>query len=36
VAVLDDVYHDHMTPGKLRKLITAVYKQDKEELQGDA
>ena len=36
VAVLDDVYHDHMTPGKLRKLITAFYKQDKEELQGDA
>jgi NADH:ubiquinone oxidoreductase subunit E len=33
VAMLDDVYHDHMTPGKLRKLITAVYKQDKEELE---
>lgn len=34
VAVLDDVYHDHMTPGKLRKLVTAAYKQDKEK--GDA
>ena len=33
VAVLDDVYHDHMTPGKLRKLITAVYKQDGEEVE---
>jgi len=30
VVVLDDVYHDHMTPGKLRKLVTAAYKQDKE------
>jgi NADH-quinone oxidoreductase subunit E len=36
VAVLDGVYHDHITPGKLRKLITAVYKQDKKELHDDA
>lgn len=34
VAVLDDVYHDHITPGKLRKLITSVCKRDKEK--GDA
>jgi len=30
VVVLDGIYHDHMTPGKLRKLVTAAYKQDKE------
>jgi len=30
VAVLDDVYHDHMSPGKLHKLIKAVHKQDSE------
>ena len=30
VVVLDDVYHDHITPSKLRRLVTAVYKQDKE------
>ena len=34
VAVLDGVYHDHMTPGKLRKLITTACKRDNEEL-GD-
>lgn len=28
VVVLDDVYHDHMTPNKLRKLITSVRKRD--------
>ena len=30
VVVLDGIYYDHMTPGKLRKLVTAAYKQDKE------
>lgn len=30
VIVLDGLYHDHMTSGKLRKLITAVRKQDEE------
>jgi NADH:ubiquinone oxidoreductase subunit E len=30
VVVLDGVYHDHMTPGKLRKLIAATRKQDEE------
>jgi NADH:ubiquinone oxidoreductase subunit E len=29
VAVLDGVYHDHITPGKLRKLINAVCRKDK-------
>lgn len=28
VVVLDGVYHDHMTSGKLRKLISAVRKRD--------
>jgi NADH:ubiquinone oxidoreductase subunit E len=31
VVVLDGVYHDHMTPGKLRKLIQSVRKTDAEE-----
>ena len=30
VAVLDYVYHDHMSPGKLHKLIKAVHRQDSE------
>ena len=30
VVVLDGVYHAHMTPGKLRKLIQSVREQDKE------
>ena len=30
VVVLDGVYHDHMTPGKLRKLVKDVCRQDKE------
>ena len=29
-AVLDGVYHDHMTPGKLRKLIQSVRRQESE------
>lgn len=33
VAVVDDVYHHHMTPNKLRRLITTVREQDKEEPQ---
>ncbi len=32
VAVLDDVYYDHLTPGKLRKLIAMVRKQDEEKI----
>ncbi len=36
VAVLDGVYHDHITSGKLRKMIAAIHKQDKKELQDDA
>jgi len=31
VVVLDDKYHHHMTPGKLRKLIESVHKDDREE-----
>ncbi len=30
VVVLDDVYHDHMTPGKLRKLIQLACEQESE------
>jgi NADH:ubiquinone oxidoreductase subunit E len=30
VALLDGVYHDHMTPNKLRKLIATVRAQDAE------
>ena len=30
VVVLDGVYHDHMTPGKLRKLIQSVREADQE------
>ena len=30
VVVLDGVYHDHMTPGKLRKLIQSVREADEE------
>jgi NADH:ubiquinone oxidoreductase subunit E len=31
VVVLDGVYHDHMTPGKLRKLIQSVRQADAEQ-----
>jgi NADH-quinone oxidoreductase subunit E len=31
VVVLDGVYHDHMTPGKLRKLIQSVRHADAEQ-----
>lgn len=31
VVVLDGVYHDHMTPGKLRKLIRSVRRQESQE-----
>ena len=34
VVVLDGVYHDHMSPGKLRGLIATTRKRDGEE--GDA
>ena len=30
VVVLNDVYHHHMTPAKLRKLIRAVRQADEE------
>ena len=30
VVVLDGVYHDHMTPGKLRKLIRSVRETEQE------
>jgi NADH:ubiquinone oxidoreductase subunit E len=30
VVVLDGVYHDHMTAGKLRQLISSVRRQEKE------
>ena len=30
IVVLDDVYHHHMTPGKLRKLIQSVCEQQSE------
>ena len=30
VVVLDGVYHDHMTPGKLRKLIASIREQERE------
>ena len=30
VVVLDGVYHDHMTPGKLRTLIQSVREQESE------
>lgn len=30
VVVLDGVYHDHMTPGKLRKLIQAIRNAEQE------
>ena len=36
VAMLDDVYHDHMTPGKLHKLINAVLSRDKERMKDHA
>ena len=35
VVILDGVYHDHITPGKLRKLIAKTRKQD-EEVMDDA
>lgn len=28
-------YHDHMSPGKLRKLIKSLYKADTEEISND-
>ena len=31
VVVLDGVYHHHMTPGKLRKLILSIRKAEQEE-----
>ncbi len=30
IVVLDGVYHDHMTPAKLRRLIKSVYKLEEE------
>ncbi len=30
IVVLDGVYHDHMTPSKLRRLILSVQKTEKE------
>ena len=30
IVVLDGVYHHHMTPAKLRRLIQSVYKAEKE------
>ncbi len=30
VVVLDGVYHDHMTPGKLRKLVQSVRERESE------
>jgi NADH-quinone oxidoreductase subunit E len=36
VAVLDGTYHDHMTPGKLRKLINATRARDKRRTKDDA
>jgi NADH-quinone oxidoreductase subunit E len=35
VVVVDGVCHDHVTPSKLRKLVTAIREQDKE-LRDDA
>lgn len=35
VVVLDGVYHDHMTPNKLRKLIAATRQQDAKEHRDD-
>ncbi len=32
VVVLDGVYHDHMTPGKLRELIASIRRQESEVL----
>ena len=32
IVVLDGVYYDHMTPGKLRKLIESTRRQDSEVL----
>ena len=36
VVVLDGAYHDHMTPGKLRKLVAAVREKDQKEMVTDA
>lgn len=30
IAVLDGIYHHHMTPSKLRRLIRSVTKAEKE------
>jgi NADH-quinone oxidoreductase subunit E len=35
VVVVDGVYTDHMTSSKMRKLVTAIREQDKEESQDD-
>ena len=35
VVVLDGIYHDHMTPNKLRKLIAATRQQDAKEHRDD-
>lgn len=35
IVVLDGVYHDHMTPAKIRKLIKSAYKLE-EETMSDA
>jgi len=36
VVVLDGTYHDHMTSGKLRKLVAAVREKDQKEMVTDA
>jgi len=35
VVVLDGVYHDHMTPGKLRALLETVRQREEEVVAGD-
>jgi NADH:ubiquinone oxidoreductase subunit E len=32
IVVLDGVYHHHMTPAKLRRLIKSVYKLEEEKM----
>lgn len=36
VTVLDGTYHDHMTPGKLNKIINAIRKRDKKAIKDHA
>jgi NADH:ubiquinone oxidoreductase subunit E len=36
IVVLDGVYHHHMTPAKLRRLIQSVYKLEEEALSNAA